>query len=64
MPEDRASRDARAHAMPWCHVHASCLGINTLGEGRIGSPTANYNNTLYHAVTVEGKYPYLWDKAQ
>lgn len=34
-----------------------------LGMGRIGSATDDTNNSLYHAVTVEGKYPYLWDKA-
>jgi hypothetical protein len=36
---------------------------NMLGEGHIGDLAAPLNNTLAHAVSVEGKYPYLWDKA-
>ena len=36
---------------------------NMLGMGHIGSATDDTNNSLYHAVTAEGKYPYLWDKS-
>jgi hypothetical protein len=36
---------------------------NMLGMGRIGSAADDTNNSLYHAVTAEGKYPYLWDKS-
>ena len=34
-----------------------------LGEGRIGKLTAPTNNSLSEAVAVDGKYPYLYDKA-
>ena len=37
---------------------------NMLGEGKIGVPgKAAINGTLEYAVTVEHKYPYLWDAA-
>ena len=39
---------------------------NMLGEGHIGdlsTPTGMPNGSLAHAVAVEGKYPYLYDKA-
>ena len=36
---------------------------NMLGEGKIGSLKAPANNSLANAVSVEGKYPYLYDKA-
>ena len=34
-----------------------------LGEGKIGDLTKPLANSLANAVSVEGKYPYLYDKA-
>jgi alpha-galactosidase len=36
---------------------------NMLGEGHIGNLSAPVKNDLANAVAVEGKYPYLYDKA-
>jgi hypothetical protein len=38
-----------------------CLAIAIAGEGKVLAAAGN-NNTLEHAVTVDGMYPYLWDQ--